>query len=419
MRRLLAAALVAATALLIATAPAVPAQAGAGDRGHQRVGSGEGELRLAPLGDFNRHVFITSAPGFPRLLFVVEQGGTVRVLHRGELLPQPFLDLSAQTICGADPPGCGEPGLLSLAFPRDYKESRRFYVYFTGTDGDNRVVEFRRSRKHPARAIPASQRLVLLLHHPTFENHTGGGLAFHGSKELFITTGDGGLGGDPNNNAQNPDSLLGKLLRINPERARNGRPYRVPRSNPYVGRPGLDPVFSIGLRNPFRLSFQIRKGPDRILIGDVGQQRYEEINYVSLPVARGGNFGWDAYEGAAPYDCDPSVCPLAGTPAPPGLLPPIFTYGHPAYAAPGGPSGCSVTSGVIVRDKTLGPLFGRALFADYCEGQIRSLIPRLTGALDEGPAGLPLHAVTSFNDTPDGRVFVTSLDGGLFRIAPG
>ena len=124
-----------------------------------------------------------------------------------------------------------------------------------------------------------------------------------------------------------------------------------------------------------------------MLIGDVGQKRYEEINYVSLPVARGGNFGWDAYEGAATYDCGLD-CPFSGTLPPPEVLPPIFNYGHPAFAAPGAPSGCAVTSGVVVRDENLRPLFGRALFADYCEGLIRSLIPRVTGAQDEGPTGL-------------------------------
>ena len=410
MRRV-AAAILAAAALL-----ALPGGASA----QAAPGSGEGPLRLAPLGNFNRPVHISSARGFPKLLFVVEQPGVVRVLRQGSRLPRPFLDIRTQSICGANPDGCGEQGLLSIAFPPNYKMSRLFYVYVTGPDGNNRVFEFRRSPKHPARALPGSQRLVLTLPHPNFDNHNGGGLAFHGPNELFITTGDGGLGGDPSNNAQNPNSPLGKILRINPRRARSGRPYRVPRSNPFVGRAGLDPIFSLGLRNPFRLSIEIRRrGPDRILIGDVGQQRYEEINYVSLAVARGANFGWDAYEGAATYDCDPSVCPLAGTPAPPGHVPPIFNYGHPAYAAPGGPSGCSVTSGVVVRDKDLVPLVGRALFADYCEGQIRSLIPRLTGAQDEGPTGLNLSGVSSFGDTPDGRVFVTSLDGGVFRIAPG
>ena len=407
MRRL-AAVVIAAAALLALPAPAAA-----------QVGSGEGPLRLAPVGEFTQPVAVTSAPGFPRLLFVVEQAGTVRVLYRGKLLPRPFLDIRSQTICGSDPGGCGEQGLLAIAFPRDYKKSRRFYAYFTGADGDNRVVELRRSRKRPAQALTGSQRLVLRLPHPSFENHNGGGLQFRGSKELFITTGDGGLAGDPSNNAQNPNSLLGKILRINPQRARSGRAYRVPRSNPFVGRRGHDAIFSLGLRNPFRLSLEIRKGPDRILIGDVGQHRYEEINYVSLPVARGGNFGWDAYEGAATYDCEPAVCPLSGTPAPPEVLPPIFNYGHPAYAAPDGPSGCSVTSGVVVRDESLGPLFGRALFADFCEGLIRSLIPRLTGARDEGPTGLTLPAVSSFGESLDGRVFVTSLDGGVFRIAPG
>lgn len=410
MRRL-AAALACATALLVisaAPASAIPP-----------VGSGEGSLRLAPVGNFTKPVFVTGAPGFPKLLFVVEQPGVVQVLRQGKRLEQPFLDLRGQTICGSDPDACGEQGLLSIAFPPNYKKTRRFYVYFTDARGDNNVAEFRRSRNRPARALPGSQRKILNIPHPFFENHNGGGLAFHGSRELYITTGDGGLGGDPSNNAQNPESLLGKVLRINPLPSRAGGPFRVPRSNPYVGRAGLDPVFSIGLRNPFRLSFERRRGADRILLADVGQQRYEEINYVSLPVALSGNFGWDAYEGAAPYDCEPETCPLSGTPAPAGLLPPIFTYGHPAYADPDGPSGCSITGGVLVRDENLRPLYRRMLFADYCEGIIRSLIPRIRGAGDEGPTGLRLQAISSFGETPDGRVFVTSLNGGVFRIAPG
>ena len=406
MRRF-AATVVAAAALLALSAPA-----------SAQVGSGEGALRLAQIGNFNLPVYVTGAPGFPKLLFVVEQGGVIRVLRQGSLLPTPFLDISGRTICGSDPSLCHEQGLLSVAFPSDYEESRRFYVYFTGTDGDNRVFEFRRSRDRPARAQPGSGRLVLRLPHPVYETHNGGGLQFHGSRDLFITTGDGGLRGDPSNNAQNLDSPLGKILRINPQRARSGRPYRVPRSNPFVGRPGLDTIFSLGLRNPYRLSFEVRRDADRVLIGDVGQKRYEEINYVSLPVARGGNFGWDAYEGAATYDCGLD-CPFSGTLPPPEVLPPIFNYGHPAFAAPGAPSGCAVTSGVVVRDENLRPLFGRALFADYCEGLIRSLIPRVTGAQDEGPTGLVLSAVSSFGETPDGRVFVTSLEGGVYRIAPG
>ena len=382
------------------------------------MGSGEGSLRLAPFGHFNRALQVTSAPGFPKLLFVVEQVGIVRVLRQGQRLSRPFLDIRRLTICGFDPEACGEQGLISIAFPPDYEDSRRFYVYFTDTAGDNRVVEFRRSRRHPARAVPSTERLVLRIPHPTLFNHNGGGLAFHGPRDLYITTGDGGLRGDPPNNAQNPESLLGKILRINPRPAENGGPYRVPRANPFVGRPGLDPIFSIGLRNPFRLSIEQRRGPDRIILGDVGQRRYEEIDYASLPLALGGNFGWDAFEGAAPYDCG-ADCPFGDTPPPVDAIPPIFTYGHPAWAAPEGPSGCSVTGGLIVRDESLRSLYGRYLFADLCEGQIRSLIPALNGARDEGTTGLTLSTVTSFGETADGRVFVTSLNDGLFRIAPG
>jgi glucose/arabinose dehydrogenase len=374
-------------------------------------------VELRGLGTFAEPVHVAGAPGFPRLLFVVEQGGVVRVLHRGRLLARPFLDIRDLTICGRTTGLCGEQGLLSIAFAPDYRQTRRFYAYFVNAAGDLSIDEFRRSRGNATRALPATRRPVLAIPHPEHGNHNGGQLQFRGDL-LYAAPGDGGGFGDPRNEAQNRDSLLGKILRIDPRRSRRGRPYRVPRSNPFAGRPGRDEIFSLGLRNPFRFSFHnLARRPDRIVIGDVGQTRYEEVNYTTLAGANGANFGWDAFEGFALYDCG-AHCGNAGTADPGGTVPPIFVYGHGPYAAPGGPEGCSITGGYVVRDRALPSLRGRYVYGDYCGGEIRSLIPRLGGAADETSTGLFPGAITSFGETPDGRLFVTSLNGGVFRIAP-
>jgi glucose/arabinose dehydrogenase len=243
---------------------------------------------------------------------------------------------------------------------------------------------------------------VLTIPHSRFPNHNGGQLQFHG-RELLLGTGDGGGGGDTLGNAQNTDSLLGKLLRIYPRPTRSGRPYGIPRSNPFVGKPGRDEIFSYGLRNPYRFSIEeMGRGPDRILIGDVGQNRFEEIDYATLPGALGANFGWNAFEGFEPY--------VGGSPDPGGTTFPILAYGRDR--------GCAVNGGYVVRDRSLPTLFGRYLYADYCAGQLRSFIPALAGARDDKPVGPALTSVSSFGQTPDGRLYVASLDGGVYRIAP-
>jgi glucose/arabinose dehydrogenase len=379
---------------------ALPAASLAG----QPIGDGEGGAVLRQVGDFEDPVYVAGAPGFPHLLFVVEQPGRVRVLRRGATLARPFLDISDRVLSG------GERGLFSIAFPPDYKTSRRFYVYYTDLTGDIQIDEYRRSGE--AFASPASRRPLLTIPHSEFPNHNGGQLLFHG-RELLIGTGDGGAGGDPPNNAQNRDVLLGKLLRILPTPVRS-RPYTVPPSNPFVGLPGRDEIFSYGLRNPWRFSIQdVRRGPDRLLLGDVGQNRFEEVDYETLPGALGANFGWDAFEGFAPYvpGCT-GGCSNAGTPDPGGTAFPIFAYSHAG-------GGCAVTGGYVVRSPALTSLYRRYVYADLCQGEIRSFIPRLAGAADDRPLGLSTSEVSSFGQTPDGRLFVCSLDGPVYRIAPG
>jgi len=381
---------------------AIPASAAAG----QPAGSGIGGVRLNKIGEFSDPVFTAGAPAYPKLLFVVERAGVIRVVRSGSTLRRPFLNIS-----GMVESGFIERGLLSVAFPPDYRSSRRFYVYYTDLDGNIQVDEFLRSRTDPTRALSSSRRAVLTIPHPGAPNHNGGQLVFHGD-DLLIGSGDGGLSGDPGNNSQSLDSLLGKMLRIDPRISKSGRPYRVPRTNPFVGLPGRDEIFSYGLRNPFRFSIeQVRKGPDRILIADVGQNRYEEIDYETFPASRGANFGWDAFEGFEPYDCGDPVCPNDGTVDPGGTLSPILAYSHA--------EGCSVTGGYVVRDPSLATLRGRYIYADFCRGELRSFIPKLPSAVDDRALGVDVAHVSSFGEAPDGRLYVCSLDGVVYRLVRG
>ncbi|HEX2097185.1 MAG TPA: PQQ-dependent sugar dehydrogenase [Solirubrobacterales bacterium] len=353
-------------------------------------------VALQRIGSFESPVYVTGAPGFPRLLFVVEQAGTVRVLNGGRRLTRPFLDIRGLVSSG------GERGLLSIAFPPEYERTRRFYVYFTDDEGDIRVEEFKRSS--PTRAARGSRRPLIEIPHKANANHNGGQLQFLGNL-LFFGTGDGGSGGDPPNNAQDRESLLGKLLRIDP-RPSNGRPYRVPAGNPFVGRPGRDEIYSLGLRNPFRFSFDRVTAPKpRLAIADVGQDRFEELDYVGVGAANGANFGWDAFEGFSRYRGVNS-----GTPDPGDTVDPIFTYGRGR--------GCTIIGGYVVNDPRLPSLQGRYLYADLCQGQIRSLVPHLRRASGDRRLGLSVSTPSSFGEDARGRVYVASLEGPVFRFVP-
>jgi glucose/arabinose dehydrogenase len=356
---------------------------------------GGGGLALKRIGSFQSPVYVTAAPGLPRLLFVVEREGRIQVLRNGRRLGRPFLDISGMVSIE------GERGLLSVAFPPDYKSSGRFYVYYTDNGGDIRLDEFH--RRSQTRAAAGSRRLVIRIPHRENSNHNGGQLQFFGDL-LYFGTGDGGSAGDPPNNAQNRESLLGKLLRIDP-RPSGGRPYSAPASNPFVGRPGRDEIYSYGLRNPYRFSFDTvsARGP-RIAIGDVGQSAFEEIDYEPLGAASGANFGWDALEGFAPYrDVN------SGTPDPGGTEKPIFAYPHSG-------GGCSVIGGYVVADRGLPSLYKRYVYTDYCDGRLRSLVPRLGGARDGRALGLSVREPSSFGVDSRGRLYVTSLAGPVYRL---
>ncbi|HMJ73449.1 MAG TPA: PQQ-dependent sugar dehydrogenase [Solirubrobacterales bacterium] len=336
---------------------------------------------LKQIGSFESPVYVTGAPGFPKLLFVVEQGGTVQVLRNGRKQARPFLDVHDLISSG------GERGLLSIAFPPDYKSSGRFYIYDTDPQGNLRIDEFKRGSA--TQAARGSRRAVVRIPHPVNSNHNGGQLQFFGNW-LYFGTGDGGSGGDPPNNAQNRHSLLGKLLRIDPRRA------------------GAKPeVYSYGLRNPFRFSFDTvtTPGQPRIAIGDVGQNRFEEVDYTTVAGAQGANFGWDAFEGFAPYEDENS-----GTPDPGGTVKPIFAYPHSRGGS------CSIIGGYVVADKHLPALYKRYIYADLCEGRLRSLVPHLRRASNEHKLGLSVSTPSSFGEDDRGRIYVCSLDGPVYRL---
>jgi glucose/arabinose dehydrogenase len=358
-----------------------------------------GGVALKKIGTFDAPVFVAGAPGFPQLLFVVEQPGKIVVLRNGHRLRKPFLDLRGQVSYG------GERGLLSVAFPPDYARSRRFYVYYTDDDGNIRIDEFK--RLSAVRAKRSSRRKVIVIPHPVNANHNGGQLQFLGNL-LYFGTGDGGSGGDPPNNAQNKDVLLGKLLRIDPRPA-GGKPYMAPADNPFVGKPGRDEIYSYGLRNPFRFSFDTTTSKQpRLAIADVGQNEFEELDYTTVASANGANFGWDALEGFSKYTEENS-----GTPNPGGTVKPIFAYSHAR-----GHGSCSIIGGYVVRDPRLSALRGRYVYADLCEGQLRSLVPHLKRASDDRKLGLQVESPSSFGEDDQQRLYVASIEGRVYRLVP-
>ena len=280
-------------------------------------------MRAKLVDDFDQPVYVTGPRRSGGRLFIVEKQGRIMSIGRHGK-PRTFLNIKGRVAGGT------EQGLLSVAFAPKYRKNRRFYVYYTEKQhGDIVIAEFRRSRKHPGKAVAKSRRTVIRIQHRMAPNHNGGQLQFGPDGYLYFGTGDGGGGGDPKENAQNKDSLLGKLLRIDPRR-RHGKPYTVPSSNPFVGRPGRDEIYSYGLRNPYRFSFDRRGG--HLVIGDVGQERWEEIDYLTRKAANGANFGWDAYEGRAPYE----VRPIGAH------VDPIQVYSHAG-------GNCSVTGGYVYR----------------------------------------------------------------------
>jgi glucose/arabinose dehydrogenase len=387
---------------LLAGVPILLAACGAGSSDDQVAPSATAPahaaagVRLARVGSFDQPLYVTAPPGDRHRIFVVEQTGRIRVIRDGRKLATPFLDLRNQVSC------CDERGLLSMAFAPDYATSRRFYVDYTDRNGDTRVVEFRRSGS-PDRGVKASARLVLFQRQPE-SNHNGGLVVFGRDNLMYVGLGDGGGGDDRHGargNGQNLDTLLGKILRIDP-RASGGRAYSVPGDNPFVGRGGARAeIYAYGLRNPWRFSFDRATGD--IAIGDVGQDQVEEVDFARRGGARGVNYGWRVFEGLRRN--------YPGEQAP-GAVSPVVTYGH-------GGGGCSVTGGYIVRDPGLRALAGQYVYGDFCLGRLRAVGLRPGRARGDHSLGLRVSRLSSFGEDARGRVYATSLDGPVYRLAPG
>ena len=357
-----------------------------------------GTVRLRPVGRFASPLTLTSPPGDRRRQFVVEQGGRIRVVRAGRVLRRPFLDISTRIVSG------GEQGLLGLAFAPDYARSRRFYVHYTDRSGDTRLVEYRRRRSTRDLADPGSARVVLRQDQPE-ANHNGGQLAFGPDRLLYMGLGDGGGGNDQHGsrgNAQDKGTILGKILRIDPRRS-GRRAYRIPSSNPFVGQSGArGEIYSWGLRNPWRFSFD--RETDDLVIGDVGQNAIEEIDFVAKGQGRGANFGWRPFEGRKRLFADEEV---------PGHVEPVIELSHDDGF-------CSVTGGYVVRDPGLPALAGQYIYGDFCDGHVRAATLRAGGASGDRRLRLPkVGSISAFGEDAQRRVYVISLDGPVYRLVQG
>jgi hypothetical protein len=360
------------------------------DRGRP-IGDGRGGFHLSRMASFDRPVYVHGPPGAGDVVFVVEREGRVKILRDGRKRGS-LLNITGRVSCCAV-----ERGMFSIAFP-SFKRDRRFYVYYTDGQGDIRIDGFRRKRRHPLQAIGSSRRKVIEIRHRANDNHYGGQLQFGPDGFLYIGTGDGGGGGDPSENAQDKGSLLGKLLRINPNR-RNGRRYTSAPGNPYQGEDGRDEIYARGLRNPWRFAFDGKK----LFVGDVGQERREEVNMRTRARGKGANYGWDVFEGTLRFEG--------------GSLSrhdkPIHQYSHSGGR-------CSITGGYVSRNESIGSLWGRYIYGDLCTGEVRSFIPDRGGSRDDKSLDVDdKPGLTTFGVDARKRLYLAQQSGGVFRISDG
>ena len=318
-------------------------------------------------------------------LFIVEKGGRILILKDGELLPAPFLDISPKVDSRNT-----EQGLVGLAFHPDYAQSGFFFVNYIDRNGNTVIARFSVSANNPDQADPGSETDLLHVNQP-FANHNGGGLAFGPDGYLYIGLGDGGSGGDPMGNGQNLQTLLGKLLRIDVD---HGNPYAIPGDNPYVNGGGLPEIWAYGLRNPWRFSFDRLSG--NLFIGDVGQDRWEEVDFVPKGTPGGLNFGWNYFEGNHPYKGQP--------PASVQFTSPVAEYSHA--------DGCSITGGNVYRGSALPEWQGIYLYGDYCSGSVWGIIPGDGSAMMDKLLFSTGAQITSFGVDESGEVYMTDYKTG-------
>jgi hypothetical protein len=358
-----------------------------------------GAASLQQVGVFDQPIHVASSPTDPDRLFVAERRGKVVEVRGGAV--SLLADLTPVVGCCA-----GETGLLSIAIAPDFDTSGRFYAFYTGLEGEIRVGELTAG---PAGAPISSLRPVLQIPHPGHDNHYGGQLQFGPEGLLYVSTGDGGGQNDEGHNAQNPKSLLGKILRIDPRPA-GLAPYSIPPGNPFAAAPWADPaIWSLGLRNPYRFTFDREGGA--IAIGDVGQGSREEVDYAPGPAAGiGVNYGWNCVEGTLP---GPATDPQCANPPPGGFTAPLFDYGH---SDPGIETRCAIVGGYVVRDRALGDLYGRYLYGDFCGLDLRSFDPANPRGTDR-PEYVGLGPeLTSFGEDSCGRLYTAQATGRVSML---
>jgi Glucose / Sorbosone dehydrogenase len=367
-----------------------------------------GSVRLIRVGTFIEPVYVTAPGGDTSRVFVVERGGRIRILIANQLLPQPYLDIR-QRVSQADGPG-DERGLMSMAFAPDFARSGRFYVYYTTPTrrhpkANNVVLDEYHARPDATQVDPATRRQVLML--PGGHQHFGGQIAFGPDGFLWVGPGDGRGPGDPQRRAQNLSRMHGKILRINP-RATRGLGVQ---NNPFAGRRRGKLVWASGLRNPYRFSFDRVTGD--LSIGDVGQNVAEEIDFVSKKagLGKGANFGWSLLEGRYRFRRDPTVTlrPARRRELPPRYVAPAIEHLHSR-------GWCAVVGGYVVRDPALPDLAGRYVYGDFCRGRINIAVLRDGQRSVPKPLGLTVPLLSSFGEDGCGRVYVTSLNGPVYRL---
>ncbi|MGB8509058.1 MAG: PQQ-dependent sugar dehydrogenase, partial [Pyrinomonadaceae bacterium] len=347
----------------------------------------------SPVTGLSQPVSITHAGDGSGRLFIVEQGGRIRIIKNNAVLPAPFLDISNRVSTG------GERGLLGLAFPPAYASNGRFYVNYTNAAGDTVIARYRRSVSNPDLADAGSEGIVLTIAQP-FANHNGGQLAF-GPRDnfLYIGMGDGGDAGDPGNRAQNTNMLLGKLLRLDVE---SGQPatYNIPASNPFVNRAGFRPeIWAIGLRNPWRFSFDRQTGD--LYIADVGQGSWEELNFQQANDSGGENYGWRIMEGMHCFN--PTSCSAVG------LTLPVWEYNHAL--------GCSVTGGYVYRGAAFPRMQGLYFYSDFCSGRIWALHREGASWVNTQLLDTTL-SVSTFGEDESGGLYLADYNGGtIYTVA--
>ena len=369
---------------------------------------------------YKKPVFITSSPNNAKLLYIVEQAGLIKIINDGKKLSRPFFDINKRVV-NPNRPG-DERGLLGFAFHPNHTNNGKFYINYMDNDGNTIVSEF--STNSELRANHKSERIILKLKQP-YGNHNGGDIQFGPDGYLYISIGDGGKAGDPLNAGQDLSSLFGKIIRIDIEQ----KPYGIPKSNPFFGQKDKrEEIWAWGLRNVWRFSFDKQTG-DKYL-ADVGQNKWEEVNFEPASSKGGLNYGWRIMEANHCYDPKEN-CPTEG------LIKPIIEYpndaNHPAFAfriieelsfSETDVEGCSVTGGYVYRGQKIKSMQGQYIFGDYCSGNIWTLkvvngkainFKNRTEEINIGGGEFTTY-ISSFGQDSDGEIYIIDYNGGIYKL---